>query len=77
MATASRPVLRGVIFDMDGTLTVPNLDFAEMYRRCGVDRSQDILVAIAGMPPQQRAAAQAVIDEMEAEGRRTLMMFRK
>ena len=33
MATASRPVLRGVIFDMDGTLTKPNLDFTEMYRR--------------------------------------------
>ena len=35
MATASRPVLRGVIFDMDGTLTKPNLDFTEMYRRVG------------------------------------------
>ena len=33
MAKASRPVLRGVIFDMDGTLTKPNLDFTEMYRR--------------------------------------------
>ena len=33
MATASRPVLRGVIFDMDGTLTKPNLDFTEMYRQ--------------------------------------------
>ena len=31
-STAARRRLRGVIFDMDGTLTVPNHDFAEMYR---------------------------------------------
>ena len=24
-----RPLLRGVVFDMDGTLTLPNLDFDE------------------------------------------------
>ena len=40
MSTASRPALRGVVFDMDGTLTKPNLDFTEMYRRCGVDKEQ-------------------------------------
>ena len=40
MPTASRPALRGVVFDMDGTLTKPNLDFTEMYRRCGVDKEQ-------------------------------------
>ena len=27
--------IRGLIFDMDGTLTVPNLDFNEMMRRLG------------------------------------------
>ena len=60
---------------MDGTLTKPNLDFKEMYERCGVPRSQDILEAIARMPPAEAAAANAVIDEMEAEGRRTLELF--
>ena len=73
--TASRPALRGVVFDMDGTLTKPNLDFSEMYRRCGVDMSEDILGAVAAMPPAERAAATAVIDEMEAEGRRTLAVM--
>ena len=34
--------------------------------------SEDILGAVAAMPPAERAAATAVIDEMEAEGRRTL-----
>jgi len=33
--------LRGVVFDMDGTLTVPNLDFAEMYRRAGLVMGKD------------------------------------
>lgn len=46
-----------------------------MYRRCGVDRQDDILQAIANMPAAERAAAQSVVDEMEAEGRRTLQLM--
>ncbi|KAH8056674.1 HAD-hyrolase-like protein [Aureococcus anophagefferens] len=72
---AAKPVLRGVVFDMDGTLTVPNLDFKLMYERCGVPMSEDILEAIAKMPPADADAANAVIDEMEAEGRRTLRLM--
>eukprot|EP00930_Biecheleria_cincta_P100407 TRINITY_DN92045_c0_g1_i1.p1 TRINITY_DN92045_c0_g1~~TRINITY_DN92045_c0_g1_i1.p1 ORF type:complete len:426 (-),score=64.87 TRINITY_DN92045_c0_g1_i1:82-1359(-) len=72
---SSRPTLRGVVFDMDGTLTKPNLDFAEMYRRCNVDLKTDLLPAVAAMQPAERAAANAVIDEMEAEGRRTLELM--
>lgn len=68
----TKAVLRGVVFDMDGTLTKPNLDFAQMYQRCGVPMSADLLSAIAAMPPDRAASARAVVDEMEAEGRRTL-----
>eukprot|EP00629_Pelagomonadales_sp_RCC1024_P011864 CAMPEP_0119274780 /NCGR_PEP_ID=MMETSP1329-20130426/12678_1 /TAXON_ID=114041 /ORGANISM="Genus nov. species nov., Strain RCC1024" /LENGTH=391 /DNA_ID=CAMNT_0007275127 /DNA_START=211 /DNA_END=1386 /DNA_ORIENTATION=+ len=75
LSTASRPALRGVVFDLDGTLSVPNLDFGEMYRRCGVSRDVDILEAIAAMPPAEAAKAQAVVDEMEEEGRRTLQLM--
>lgn len=74
LASAMRPTLRGVIFDMDGTLTVPNLDFAAMYERCNVPLSEDLLAAISAMPSDEKAAANAVIDEMEAEGRRTLQL---
>ena len=73
--TASKPMLRGVVFDMDGTLTVPNLDFSEMYRRCGVPLDHDLLRAIEEMPEPQAAAAHDVISEMEAEGRRTLSLM--
>lgn len=67
--------LHGVVFDMDGTLTVPNLDFAEMYRRCGVSMNEDILCAVSKMQPAQSADATAIIEEMEAEGARTLELM--
>ena len=37
--------LRGVVFDMDGTLTVPNLDFDEMYRRAGLVMGKDDILS--------------------------------
>eukprot|EP00567_Pseudictyota_dubia_P006123 CAMPEP_0197457196 /NCGR_PEP_ID=MMETSP1175-20131217/45372_1 /TAXON_ID=1003142 /ORGANISM="Triceratium dubium, Strain CCMP147" /LENGTH=391 /DNA_ID=CAMNT_0042991481 /DNA_START=227 /DNA_END=1402 /DNA_ORIENTATION=+ len=70
-----RPTLRGVVFDMDGTLTIPNLDFDEMYRRCNVSRSEDILAAVSTMDATQAAEAQSIIEEMEEEGRRTLRLM--
>ena len=74
-AASARPALRGVIFDMDGTLTKPNLDFKEMYQRCGVALQDDLLAAIRKMPAADAAAATDVIEEMESEGRRTLELF--
>ena len=72
LSTSSRRPLRGVVFDLDGTLTVPNLDFKVMYERCGVDPKDDILEAIAAMPDAEAATAAAIVEEMEEEGRRTL-----
>ena len=72
LSTASRRPLRGVVFDLDGTLTVPNLDFKVMYERCGVPQNEDILEAIAAMPDAEAAKAAAIVEEMEEEGRRTL-----
>ena len=72
LSTASRRPLRGVVFDLDGTLTVPNLDFKVMYERCGVPQNEDILEAIEKMPDAEAAKAAAIVEEMEEEGRRTL-----
>ena len=69
-----RPVLRGVVFDMDGTLTVPNLDFNEMYARCGVSMSEDLLTAISTMTEAKRAEANRHIEEMETEAARTMVL---
>jgi HAD superfamily hydrolase (TIGR01549 family) len=74
-ALSLRPVLRGIIFDMDGTLTSPNLDFNRMYERCGVPLDEDLLAAIAKMAPERAARALAVVEEMEEEGRRTLQLL--
>ena len=73
-AATARSTLRGVVFDMDGTLTIPNLDFKEMYSRCGVPMNEDILSAITKMNQEQRNHAVSVIEEMEAEGARTLQL---
>eukprot|EP00439_Symbiodinium_sp_Y106_P049899 s3159_g6.t1 len=72
MASAARPLLRGVVFDLDGTLTVPNLDFREMHERCGVPMKEDLLAAVRQMSPERQQSAWKVIEEMEGEGRRTL-----
>jgi HAD superfamily hydrolase (TIGR01549 family) len=68
-ATNSNPplrVIRGVVFDMDGTLTVPCIDFAEMRRRAGVTEG-DILTVIDAWPADRRTKAYAAIAEIEEE----------
>ena len=72
---STRPQLRGVVWDMDGTLSVPNLDFKLMYQRCGVDMGEDILAVIETRPQAEKEAAELVIEEMEEEGRRTLQLM--
>lgn len=69
--------IRGVIFDMDGTLTVPYLDFAEMKRRVGVPPQGDVLAALDSpeWSDERRAAALAAIAEMEAEALRHLALM--
>ena len=64
--STSRPTLRGVIFDMDGTLTVPNHDFARMYERVGCV-TNDILTEIDTWDAARKARAEAIIHEMETE----------
>lgn len=70
-----RRVLRGVVFDMDGTLTVPNLDFAAMYHQCGVDPSDDILTVLRELPEAEAKAKYAIIEGMEAEAIRTMKLM--
>jgi phosphoglycolate phosphatase-like HAD superfamily hydrolase len=71
MDAAAAAPLRGVVFDMDGTLTVPNMDFTAMYARAGVPLGDDIL------SDKWRADkhACAVVEETEAESRRTMRLM--
>ncbi|CAI5504476.1 unnamed protein product [Closterium sp. Naga37s-1] len=59
---------------MDGTLTVPCIDFAEMRRRVGAT-SPDILHEIDGWDEPRRVEAYRVIGEMEAEAKRRLQIM--
>lgn len=74
LSTPARRPLKGVVFDLDGTLTVPNLDFKAMYEKCGVPLDEDILEAIGKMPDEAAAKAAAIVEVMEEEGRRTLQL---
>ncbi|GBF95282.1 hypothetical protein Rsub_08313 [Raphidocelis subcapitata] len=58
--SGGKPIIRGVCFDMDGTLTVPVIDFALMRRK------GDILDVINSWPEEERARAYAAIAEIEA-----------
>ena len=64
--------IKAVIFDMDGTLTVPVLNFHEMRSRLGLRPEQDILPTIQALPPPERERAMAVIKELEEEGVRKM-----
>lgn len=59
-----------VIFDMDGTLTRPNIDFDEIRAAIGLDGGP-ILEALAEMSPEERERANAILRAFEdraAEG---------
>jgi len=52
-----------VVFDLDGTLTRPSLDFDAIRREIGLptEPRTPILEALAGMPPQDRARAEDIL----------------
>lgn len=54
---------RAVIFDLDGTLTLPLLDFDAIRREIGITGS--ILEAMAEMTPGRRAHAEVILDAHE------------
>ncbi|CCG84361.1 protein of unknown function [Taphrina deformans PYCC 5710] len=64
--SSSRPTLKALIFDMDGTLTKPqNYMFQEMRRALGIKKSQDILGSIEELPDSQQDKAHEKIRDIE------------
>ncbi|XP_073106235.1 haloacid dehalogenase-like hydrolase domain-containing protein At2g33255 isoform X3 [Elaeis guineensis] len=75
-----RATLRGVVFDMDGTLTVPVIDFAAMYRAVLGDEglaaaraaspsgSVDVLHHIEKWAPPEQQKAYEIITHFERQG---------
>jgi len=60
---------RGILFDMDGTLTEPMLDFPRIKSEMGIGQ-QPILEALAEMDELRRAEAQAILHRHEEEAAR-------
>ncbi|XP_051152840.1 haloacid dehalogenase-like hydrolase domain-containing protein At2g33255 [Andrographis paniculata] len=78
-SSSSKPCLRGVVFDMDGTLTVPVIDFQAMYRAVLGEREYariksdnpsgiDILHHIESWSPDEQARAYQIIADFEKQG---------
>jgi len=57
--------LQGWIFDLDGTLTLAQHDFAAIRRELGVPSDSDILTYIAGLPAAEATAMKAELDQIE------------
>ncbi|KAF2758312.1 HAD-like protein [Pseudovirgaria hyperparasitica] len=61
-------VLRGIIFDVDGTLCLPqNYMFGQMRAALKIDKSVDILEHIFSLPQPEQDAAQDAIKSIERE----------
>lgn len=78
--------LRGVVFDMDGTLTVPVIDFSAMYKAVlGEDYASikssssslgvDILQHIDSWSPDRRQKAYDIIADFERRGLEQLQIM--
>jgi HAD superfamily hydrolase (TIGR01549 family) len=63
---ASLILPRALLFDMDGTLTEPMLDFPTIKREMGIG-ARPILEALAEMDADRRAAAQRVLERHEEQ----------
>jgi HAD superfamily hydrolase (TIGR01509 family) len=73
-AEQAQPLPRAVLFDMDGTLTEPMLDFPRIKADMGIPIDRPILEALAEMSGPAREAAEAVLHGHEelAAARSTL-----
>lgn len=69
LTRGSGAVLRGLVLDVDGTLTEPGaICFKEMRRRVGAPTGVDVLTHIASQPHEERATLLAHVVDEEAIG---------
>ncbi|MDY6913143.1 MAG: HAD family hydrolase [Planctomycetota bacterium] len=64
-AGGSTPRYDAVIFDMDGTLIEPLLDFAAIRAELGIASRDGIIEALEAMPPARRRRASAQLERWE------------
>lgn len=68
-------LIRAVIFDLDGTITRPYLDFAAIRAELSLDGTQPVLEAMERMSPERRAQARAILEQHEEEAARNSELY--
>ena len=59
---------RGIIFDMDGTLTVPKINFKELRKRLNIPENKDILEYAETLSSNSKKEYFEIIESFELEG---------
>ncbi len=59
--------VRGVAFDMDGTLTVSELDFDRIRAECGVPPGESVLEHMESLPEQERHRVESILGRHERD----------
>ena len=63
--------IRGILFDLDGTLTLPGaLDFPSIKRELGCPPGEPILEYLETQPPGRRERLERILEEREVEAAR-------
>ncbi|KAJ5781707.1 HAD-superfamily hydrolase subfamily IA variant 3 [Penicillium psychrosexuale] len=66
LETSSIPLLKGIVFDVDGTLCLPqNYMFRQMREALGIDSSVDILHHIRELPVEEQPTAVSKVQAVE------------
>ncbi len=61
-------MIRGIVFDMDGTLVDSRLDFDAMRREMELPAEMPILEAVKRLPPPRAAQCRAILERHERAG---------
>jgi HAD superfamily hydrolase (TIGR01549 family) len=61
-------VIRGIVFDLDGTLVDSRLDFDAMRCEMELQPTLPILEAVAGLPPARAERCREILERHEREG---------
>ena len=60
-------MLKAIIFDMDGTITRPHIDWKALRNRVGVPEGHTIMAHIENLEPTEASRAEAIVREIELD----------
>ncbi|XP_031574120.1 uncharacterized hydrolase YOR131C-like [Actinia tenebrosa] len=67
--------INGIVFDLDGTLTIPVLNFKELRKKLGCPPLPvDILEFVRSKPENEKARLLKVVQDFEDEGNRNMVL---